>query len=45
MNRSPRRHKSRAQHAILFCWTGTDVSTAANKVPGIRAALHKDAVR
>ncbi|MFC1965360.1 RpiB/LacA/LacB family sugar-phosphate isomerase [Chloroflexota bacterium] len=24
---------------ILFCWTGTGVSIAANKVPGIRAAL------
>lgn len=24
---------------ILFCWTGTGVTIAANKVPGIRAAL------
>ncbi|HEY7534997.1 MAG TPA: RpiB/LacA/LacB family sugar-phosphate isomerase [Thermodesulfobacteriota bacterium] len=28
---------------ILFCWTGTGVSLAANKVPGIRAALCTDA--
>ena len=29
--------------AILFCWTGTGISLAANKVPGIRAALCQDA--
>ncbi|MEZ4519249.1 MAG: RpiB/LacA/LacB family sugar-phosphate isomerase [Chloroflexota bacterium] len=28
---------------ILFCWTGTGVTIAANKVPGIRAALCDDA--
>jgi ribose 5-phosphate isomerase B len=28
---------------ILFCWTGTGVSIAANKVSGIRAALCADA--
>ncbi len=28
---------------VLFCWTGTGVSMAANKVPGIRAALCGDA--
>ena len=28
---------------ILFCWTGTGVSLASNKVPGIRAALCDDA--
>ena len=28
---------------ILFCWTGTGVSIAANKVHGIRAALCTDA--
>jgi ribose 5-phosphate isomerase B len=28
---------------ILCCWTGTGVSIAANKVPGIRAALCADA--
>jgi ribose 5-phosphate isomerase B len=32
-----------AEHGILFCWTGTGVSIAANKVPGIRAALCIDA--
>ena len=33
----------RAEEGILFCWTGTGVSLAANKVPGIRAALCADA--
>ncbi len=28
---------------ILFCWTGTGVSIAANKIPGVRAALCTDA--
>ena len=28
---------------VLFCWTGTGSSIAANKVPGIRAALCVDA--
>lgn len=31
------------QEGILFCWTGTGASIAANKVPGIRAALCQDA--
>lgn len=31
------------EQGILFCWTGTGVSIAANKVPGIRAALCADA--
>jgi len=31
------------QQGVLFCWTGTGVSIAANKVPGIRAALCADA--
>ncbi len=31
------------EEGILFCWTGTGVSLAANKVPGIRAALCDDA--
>lgn len=33
----------RCDQGILFCWTGTGVSIAANKVPGIRAALCQDA--
>ncbi len=33
----------RAEEGILFCWTGTGVSMAADKVPGIRAALCDDA--
>jgi ribose 5-phosphate isomerase B len=32
-----------ADEGILFCWTGTGVSLAANKVPCIRAALCDDA--
>lgn len=28
---------------IFFCWTGTGISMAANKIPGIRAALCTDA--
>ena len=32
-----------ADEGILFCWTGTGVSIAANKLPGIRAALCSDA--
>ena len=33
----------RAEQAIVCCWTGTGASMAANKVPGIRAALCADA--
>jgi ribose 5-phosphate isomerase B len=33
----------RADQAIVCCWTGTGASIAANKVPGIRAALCGDA--
>jgi ribose 5-phosphate isomerase B len=29
--------------AVLFCWTGTGASIAANKVRGVRAALCTDA--
>ena len=32
----------RVDEGLLFCWTGTGVSLAANKVPGIRAALCAD---
>ena len=35
--------QGKADEGILFCWTGTGVSLAANKVPGIRAALCHDA--
>lgn len=33
---------NRSDQGILFCWTGTGVTIAANKVPGIRAALCTD---
>jgi ribose 5-phosphate isomerase B len=32
-----------AEEGLLFCWTGTGVSIAANKVPRVRAALCLDA--
>lgn len=32
-----------ADQGVLLCWTGTGVSIAANKVPGVRAALCGDA--
>ena len=32
-----------ADQGVLCCWTGTGVSIAANKVPGVRAALCADA--
>ena len=35
--------EGRADEGLLFCWTGTGVSIAANKVPGVRAALCDDA--
>lgn len=35
--------EQRAVEGILLCWTGTGVCMAANKVPGIRAALCIDA--
>jgi ribose 5-phosphate isomerase B len=35
--------RGEADEGVVFCWTGTGVSMAANKVPGIRAALCADA--
>lgn len=32
-----------ADAGVVCCWTGTGVSMAANKVPGVRAALCTDA--
>jgi ribose 5-phosphate isomerase B len=34
--------EGRAEQAVVACWTGTGASIAANKVPGIRAALCVD---
>ena len=34
--------EGRADQAIVCCWTGTGAAIAANKVPGIRAALCAD---
>ncbi|MBD0421393.1 RpiB/LacA/LacB family sugar-phosphate isomerase [Streptomyces sp. NPDC052309] len=33
----------KADQAVVCCWTGTGASIAANKVPGVRAALCTDA--
>ena len=47
--RGPRRPRratwptGRAEQGIVCCWTGTGASIAANKVPGVRAALCGDA--
>jgi ribose 5-phosphate isomerase B len=35
--------EGRAERGIVCCWTGTGVSMAANKIPGVRAALCGDA--
>ena len=32
-----------AEQGVVCCWTGTGASIAANKVPGVRAALCTDA--
>ena len=32
-----------ADRGVVWCWTGTGVSIAANKVAGVRAALCTDA--
>lgn len=34
--------EGRCKEGIFFCWTGTGISMAANKVPGVRAALCVD---
>ncbi|WP_024806480.1 RpiB/LacA/LacB family sugar-phosphate isomerase [Nocardia sp. BMG51109] len=34
--------KGLADRGVVCCWTGTGVSIAANKVPGVRAALCTD---
>jgi len=31
--------EGRAEQGVVCCWTGTGASMAANKVPGVRAAL------
>ena len=31
------------EYGVLFCWTGTGIALAANKVKGVRAALCHDA--
>jgi len=35
--------EGRAEQAVVACWTGTGASIAANKLPGVRAALCVDA--
>lgn len=35
--------RGEADGGVLFCWTGTGAAMAANKVPGVRAALCTDA--
>jgi ribose 5-phosphate isomerase B len=35
--------EGRSEQGIVCCWTGTGASIAANKVPGVRAALCADA--
>jgi len=35
--------RKECQEGIFFCWTGTGITIAANKIPGIRAALCGDA--
>ena len=34
--------EGRADHGVVMCWTGTGTAIAANKVPGVRAALAWD---
>ena len=35
--------RGEADRGVVCCWTGTGVAIAANKVPGVRAALCTDA--
>ena len=35
--------RGEAERGVVCCWTGTGVSMAANRVPGVRAALCTDA--
>ena len=35
--------RGEVDRGVVCCWTGTGVSIAANKVPGVRAALCTDA--
>ncbi|MFG1809273.1 RpiB/LacA/LacB family sugar-phosphate isomerase [Streptomyces sp. NPDC049040] len=35
--------RGEAEQAVVCCWTGAGASIAANKVPGVRAALCADA--
>jgi ribose 5-phosphate isomerase B len=37
--------RGEADNGVCFCWTGTGVTLAANKVRGARAALCTDAVQ
>jgi ribose 5-phosphate isomerase B len=34
--------RGNCDEGVFFCWTGTGISIAANKVPGVRAALCTD---
>ena len=34
--------EGRADYGVVMCWTGTGTAMAANKVPGVRAALAWD---
>jgi len=34
--------EGRCDEGVFLCWTGTGISMAANKVPGVRAALCAD---
>ncbi len=40
--RRARSRRARAERGVVCCWSGTGASIAANKVPGVRAALCAD---